>query len=63
MTASESKGRFFSQNESIQIVNWNALPTRLRHLEVDPQQDQGIRDDAKTKASVAQGVASGREAA
>jgi len=25
MTTSESKGRFFLQNESIRIVNWNAL--------------------------------------
>jgi len=25
MTTSESKGRFFLQNESIRIANWNAL--------------------------------------
>jgi len=30
MTTSESKGRFFLQNESIRIVNWNALLGRLR---------------------------------
>ena len=27
MTTSESKGRFFLQNESIRIANWNALLT------------------------------------
>jgi len=30
MTTSESNGRFFLQNESIRIANWNALPAASR---------------------------------
>ena len=36
MTISESKGRFFLQNESIQIANWNALLNTICTFSLKP---------------------------